>query len=49
MKPTPAEAAEIMRWGHQHRRLLREKYRRQFVAYSVTRLLTGSENFCLPY
>jgi hypothetical protein len=25
MKPTPAQAAEIMRWGHQHRRLLRVK------------------------
>jgi hypothetical protein len=47
MKPTPAEAAEIMRWGHQHRRLLRAKYRRQFVAYSATRLIAADRDWDL--
>ena len=32
MKPTPEQARAIMRWGHQHRQMLRENYRHQFVA-----------------
>jgi len=47
MKTTPAQTREIIRWGHQHRRLLREKYRRQFVAYSATRLLAAGRDWDL--
>ncbi len=39
MKPTPEQMREIIRWGDRHRQMLREKYRRQSVAHSSTRLL----------
>jgi hypothetical protein len=45
MKTTPEQTREIIRWGHQHRRMLREKYRRQFVAYSSTRLLAAGRDW----
>ena len=41
MKTTPEQTRAIIRWGHEHRRMLRAKYRRQFVAYSATRLLAA--------
>jgi Cauliflower mosaic virus peptidase (A3) len=47
MKPTPEQVREIIRWGHQHRQMLREQYRRQFVAYSSTRLLAAGRNWDL--
>jgi hypothetical protein len=47
MKTTPEQTREIIRWGHQHRRMLREKYRRQFVAYSATRLLAAGRDWDL--
>ncbi len=47
MKPTPEQTREIIRWGHQHRQMLRENYRRQFVAYSSTRLLAAGRNWDL--
>jgi hypothetical protein len=47
MKPTPEQTRAIIRWGHQHRQLLREKYRRQFVAYSATRLLAAGRDWDL--
>jgi hypothetical protein len=47
MKPTPEQTREIIHWGHQHRQLLREKYRRQFVAYSSTRLLAAGRDWDL--
>jgi hypothetical protein len=45
MKVTPTQAREIMRWGHQHRQLLRSNYRSQFVAYSATRLLAAGRDW----
>ena len=47
MKPTPEQTREIMRWGHQHRQMLRENYRRQFVAYSSTRLQAAAADWNL--
>jgi Aspartyl protease len=47
MKPTPEQTREIMRWGHQHRQMLRENYRHQFVAYSSTRLLAAATDWNL--
>ena len=47
MKTTPEQTRDIIRWGHQHRRMLREKYRRQFVAYSATRLLAAGRDWDL--
>lgn len=47
MKKTPEQTRDIIRWGHQHRRMLREKYRRQFVAYSATRLLAAGRDWDL--
>jgi Aspartyl protease len=47
MKPTPEQTREIIHWGHQHRQMLREKYRRQFVAYSATRLLAAGRDWDL--
>jgi hypothetical protein len=42
MTATPEQAREIIRWGNRHRRMLRENYRRQFVAYNAP-LLLGRE------
>ncbi|AFY93641.1 hypothetical protein [Chamaesiphon minutus] len=39
MKTTPEQTREIIRWGHQHRR--------QFVAYSATRLLAAGRDWDL--
>jgi hypothetical protein len=47
MKNTPAETQAILKWGHQNRRTLREYYRRQFVAYSATRLLAAGTDWDL--
>jgi hypothetical protein len=47
MKTTPEQARAIIRWGHQHREMLRAKYRRQFVAYSATRLLAAGRDWDL--
>ncbi len=47
MKPTPEQTRAIIRWGHQHRQMLRENYRRQFVAYSSTRLLAAATDWDL--
>ena len=43
MKLTSEQVREVIRWGHQHRQMLREQYRRQFVAYSATRLLAAAQ------
>jgi hypothetical protein len=45
MKTTPEQTRAIIRWGHQHRRMLRASYRRQFVAYSAERLLTAGRDW----
>jgi Aspartyl protease len=45
MKPTPNQVQDIIRWGNQHRRMLRENYRRQFVAYSATGLLAVGTDY----
>jgi hypothetical protein len=45
MKPTPEQTREIIRWGHQHRQMLREKHRCQFVAYSATRMLAAGKDW----
>jgi hypothetical protein len=47
MQTTPEQTRAIIRWGHQHRRMLRDKYRCQFVAYSATRLLAASSDWDL--
>lgn len=47
MKPTPEQTREIIKWGHQHQQMLRQKYRRQFVAYSATRLLAAGKDWDL--
>jgi hypothetical protein len=47
MKLSPEQTREIIRWGHQHRQMLREQYRRQFVAYSATRLLAAGSDWDL--
>ncbi len=47
MRPTPEQIKAIIHWGHQHRQMLREKYRRQFVAYSATRLLAAGSDWDL--
>jgi hypothetical protein len=47
MKTTPEQTSAIIRWGHQHRRMLRAEYRRQFVAYSATRLLAAGSDWDL--
>ena len=47
MKLTPEQTKEIMRWGHQHRQMLRENHRHQFVAYSSTRLLAAATDWNL--
>jgi hypothetical protein len=47
MRPTPEQILEIIHWGHQHRQMLREKYRRKFVAYSATRMLAAGSNWDL--
>jgi hypothetical protein len=47
MKTTPEQTRAIIRWGHQHRQMLRAKYRRQFVAYSATRLLAAGRDWDL--
>jgi hypothetical protein len=47
MKTTPEQTRAIIRWGHQHRQMLRKKYRRQFVAYSATRLLAAGRDWDL--
>jgi hypothetical protein len=39
------QAREIIRWGNQHRRMLRENYRRQFVAYSATKFLAAGTDY----
>jgi hypothetical protein len=45
MTVTSEQAREIIRWGNQHRRMLRESYRRQFVAYSATGLLAVGTDY----
>ncbi len=45
MSTTPEQAREIIRWGNQNRRMLRENYRRQFVAYSATRFLAAGTDY----
>jgi Aspartyl protease len=45
MATTPEEAREIIRWGNRNRRLLRENYRRQFVAYSATKFLVAGTDY----
>lgn len=45
MTATPEQTREIIRWGNQNRRMLRENYRRQFVAYSPTRLLAAGTDY----
>ncbi len=45
MTATPEQAREIIRWGNRNRRMLRENYRRQFVAYSATRLLPDGTDY----
>ena len=45
MSVTPAEAREIIRWGNRNRRMLRENYRRQFVAYSATQFLAAGTDY----
>ena len=45
MTVTPEQARAIIRWGNRHRRMLRENYRRQFVAYSETRLLAVGTDY----
>ena len=47
MKNTPEQVQEIIKWGHQHRQMLREHYRSQFVAYSATRLLAAGRDWDL--
>jgi hypothetical protein len=47
MKLNPEQTREIIRWGHQHRQMLRERYRRQFVAYSATWLLAAGSDWDL--
>jgi hypothetical protein len=47
MRPTPEQIQEIIHWGHQHRQMLREKYCRQFVTYSATRLLAAGSDWDL--
>jgi hypothetical protein len=47
MSPTPEQIREIIHWGHQHRQMLREKYRRQFVAYSASWLLAAGSDWDL--
>jgi hypothetical protein len=47
MKTTLEQTRAIIRWGHQHRRMLRSRYRRQFVAYSATRLLAAGRDWDL--
>jgi hypothetical protein len=44
MAVTP-EQAEIIRWGNRNRRMLRENYRRQYVAYSATRILAAGTDY----
>jgi hypothetical protein len=45
MSTTPEQTREIIRWGNQNRRMLRENYRRQFVAYSATRFLAAGKDY----
>ncbi|WP_310489700.1 retropepsin-like aspartic protease [Chamaesiphon sp. VAR_69_metabat_338] len=45
MTVTPEQAREIIRWGNRHRRMLRENYRRQFVAYSATQFLAAGTDY----
>lgn len=45
MTVTSEQAREIIRWGNQHRRMLRENYRRQFVAYSATQFLAAGTDY----
>jgi Aspartyl protease len=45
MTATPEQAREIIRWGNRNRRMLRENYRRQFVAYSATRFLAAGTDY----
>jgi hypothetical protein len=47
MKTTPEQTSAIIRWGHQHRQLLRARYRRQFVAYIAERLLAAGRDWDL--
>ncbi|WP_309740526.1 MULTISPECIES: retropepsin-like aspartic protease [unclassified Chamaesiphon] len=47
MTTTSEQTRAIIRWGHQHRRMLRTRYRRQFVAYSATRLLAAGRDWDL--
>jgi hypothetical protein len=44
MAVTP-EQAEIIRWGNRNRRMLRENYRRQYVAYSATGILAAGTDY----
>jgi hypothetical protein len=43
--PITPEQAEIIRWGNRNRRILRENYRRQYVAYSSTRILAAGTDY----
>ena len=45
MTVTPEQAREIIRWGNRNRRMLRESYRRQFVAYSATQFLAAGTDY----
>ena len=47
MTTTSEQTRAIIRWGHQHRRMLRAKYRRQFVACSATRILAAGRDWNL--
>jgi hypothetical protein len=47
MTTTPEQIRAIIQWGHQHRRMLRTRYRRQFVACSATRLLATGRDWDL--
>lgn len=47
MTVTPEQAREIIRWGNRHRRMLRDNYRRQFVAYSATQFLAAGTDYDL--
>lgn len=45
MTVSKEQAREIIRWGNQHRKMLRENYRLQFVAYSATQFLSAGTDY----
>ncbi len=47
MTVTPEQARAIIRWGNRNRHMLRENYRRQFVASSATQFVAAGTDYDL--